>query len=348
VSARQTSTTRYRRVRLLGQGGMATVELAHDTELDRPVALKRLAQDLAVNDELKQRFLREARLAARLAHPNIVAVYNVGEEEGRPFIVMEHVEGETLSDFLRRRRRLESAEAVALALQACAGLETAHEAGLVHRDIKPQNLLLTTAGTLKIADFGIARSLDGTRLTEAGTVLGTAAYIAPEQAAGDSVTASADVYALGAVLYELLTGRPPYVAETLTELFAKQRRGAITPVRELAPDVSAAVEDTVMKALARDPRYRPESAAALAGELRGVPTAVTRIERRPVRNHGRRWALVGALVLGAVLGLVLTLVLLRGGSTHPGPTGAPPAASGPLAQQARAFATWLRDHAAAR
>ena len=343
----QTSTKRYRRVRLLAQGGMATVELAHDTELDRPVALKRLAQDLAVNDEFKQRFLREARLAARLSHPNIVAVYNVGEEEGRPFIVMEHVESETLSDLLRRRQRLEPAEAVTLALQVCAGLETAHDAGLVHRDIKPQNLLLTATGTLKIADFGIARSLDGTRLTEAGTVLGTAAYIAPEQAAGETVTAAADVYALGAVLYELLTGRPPYVAESLTELFLKQRHGSITPVRELAPDVPAALEDTVMRALARDPRYRPESAAALAGELRGAPTAVTRIDRRPVRKNRRRWRLAGALALGAVLVLALVLaVSLRDGSTHPVPASAPPTAAGPPARQARAFATWLRDHAA--
>jgi serine/threonine protein kinase len=345
VSAPRATTRRYRRVRALGHGGMATVELAHDLELDRPVALKRLAENLAANPEFKQRFLREARLAARLAHPNIVAVYDVGEEDGRPFIVMEYVEGETLSDLVRRRGRLEPAEAVSLALQACSGLETAHEAGLVHRDIKPQNLLLTPEGTLKIADFGIARSLDATQLTEAGTVLGTAAYVAPEQAAGDPVTAAADIYALGAVLYELLIGRPPYVADTLQELFAEQRRGSIAPVRELAPDVPAPLEDAVMRALARDPTYRPESAEAFAGELGGPPTAVTRIERPAVSRRGPRWALAAALGLGAALVLVLGLALsFRGSSKQPEPA-ARPLAAGPPAQQARAFATWLRDHA---
>ena len=173
-------------MRLLGHGGMAKVELARDTELDRPVAIKRLAENLAANDGYQQRFLREARLAARLSHPNIVAVYDAGAEGGVPFIVMEYVEGETVSDLLRRRGRLEPAETVALALQACSGLETAHEAGLVHRDIKPQNLLIASDGTLKIADFGIARSLDGTQLTQEGTVLGTIDLGGvPERGVGD-------------------------------------------------------------------------------------------------------------------------------------------------------------------
>ena len=261
MSAPQTSTKRYRRVRLLGHGGMATVELAHDTELDRPLAIKRLAENLAANEEYQQRFLREARLAARLSHPNIVGVYDAGAENAIPYIVMEYVEGETVSDLLRHRGRLEPAEAVALGLQACSGLETAHDAGLVHRDIKPQNLLITPDGTVKIADFGIARSIDGTQLTQAGTVLGTAAYLAPEQAAGAQVTAAADIYALGAVLYELLTERPPYEADSLAELFAKQTEGSITPLRELAPTAPARLEDAVMHALARAPQYRPESAA---------------------------------------------------------------------------------------
>jgi eukaryotic-like serine/threonine-protein kinase len=343
VSAAQSPTRRYRPVRVLARGGMATVELAHDIELDRPVALKRLADNLAANDEFKRRFLREARVAARVSHPNIVAVYDVGDEDGLPFIVMEYVDGETLSDLLRRRGRLEPGEAVALALQACAGLQTAHDAGLVHRDIKPQNLLLTPDGTLKIADFGIARSLDGTRLTQAGTVLGTAAYLAPEQAAGERVTAVADVYALGAVLYELLTGRPPYVAETLPELFLQLRQGAVAPVRELAPEVPAALEDAVMSALARNRAYRPESAATLAGALGGAPT-VTRIEHPSLPRRGRRWALAGAVGLAAVLVLVLVLTLSpRGGSNQPAARA--PAAAGPPAQQARAFATWLRDQA---
>jgi serine/threonine protein kinase len=351
VSTTQRRTERYRRMHVLGHGGMATVELAHDLELDRPVAIKRLAEHLASNGEFKQRFLREARLAARLSHPNIVAVYDVGEENGLPFIVMEYVEGETLADVRRRRGRLEPDEAVSVALEACAGLETAHEAGLVHRDVKPQNLLVTPGGTVKIADFGIARSLDGTQLTQAGTVLGTAAYLAPEQAAGEPATAVADVYSLGAVLYELLTGRPPYVADSLAELAARQREGAIAPVRELAPEVPAATEDAVMHALARDPEYRPRSAHALAEELRPGPTAVNAVERSvrtpgPV-THGPRRALLAALALGAALVVVFVAALaIRGGSKQPSVT-APPSTGTP-AQQADAFGTWLRDHAAGR
>jgi serine/threonine-protein kinase len=326
---------------------MATVELADDLELERRVAIKRLAENLAANDEFKRRFLREARLAARLSHPNIVAVYDVGEEDGRPYIVMEYVEGETVADLLRGRGRLEPGTAVALTLQVCAGLETAHEAGLVHRDVKPQNLLVTPSGAVKIADFGIARSVDGTRLTQAGTVLGTAAYLAPEQAAGETVTAAADLYALGAVLYELLSGRPPYVADSLAELVARQQEGAITPVRELAPDVPAATEDAVMHALARDPQYRPPSAAALADELQTSPTTETIGQPPPGPVQGSRRTLLAALVLGVALVVVFVVALsLRGGSKQPSVT-APPS-SGTPAQQAQAFGAWLREHASAR
>jgi serine/threonine-protein kinase len=361
VSTPQTSTGRYRRVRLLAHGGMATVELAQDTELDRPVAIKRLADNLAANDEYKHRFLREARLAARLSHPNIVAVYDAGADNGTPFIVMEYVEGETVGDLLRRRGRLEPAEAVAFAVQACAGLETAHEAGLVHRDIKPQNLLITADGALKIGDFGIARSIDGTQLTQAGTVLGTAGYLAPEQAAGKQVTAAADIYALGAVLYELLTGRPPYEAESLAELFVKQTEESITPLRELVPAVPARVEDAVMHALARAPEYRPESAVVFAAELGAKPTAVTAVDRsraprKPMRRvrsswgrlaavaRPRRGVLVAAAVLAAAL-LALVLTLSLGGSKQPSKPVAPPSATGTSAQQAERFADWLRGHA---
>ena len=350
MSAVRRPIERYRRVRQLGAGGMATVELAHDTELDRPVALKLLAENLAADDEFKQRFLREGKLAARLSHPNIVGVYDVGEDEGRPFIVMEYVEGEALSDLLRHRRRLDPDEAAALTRQACAGLETAHKAGLVHRDIKPQNLLLTPNGTLKIADFGIARSIDDTRLTREGTVLGTAAYLAPEQAAGEAVTPAADIYSLGAVLYELLTGRPPYEAQSLVELASKQREGSIMPVRELVPDVPARLEDAVMHALARSADYRPESAATFAHELGGSVTAVTAVEsaKAPTpglrRRSDRRGLLVAIALAAVAFAVALALALGRGSSRTPSP-GPPPAATGSPAQQAHAFATWLRAHA---
>jgi eukaryotic-like serine/threonine-protein kinase len=271
---------RYQVVDVLGGGGMALVYRARDEELDRPVAIKLLADNLAADEAFRKRFLREARLAAQLAHPNVVQVYDSGEADGRPYIVMEYVEGETLADLLSRRGRLPPSEAVELALQVCSGLEHAHQAGLVHRDIKPQNLLIREDGTVKIVDFGIARSARGTRLTETGSVLGTAAYLAPEQAAGEEVTPAADVYAVGVVLYELLAGRTPHTAESLTQFLVSGQTQSIPELRELAPEVPAALEDVVMRCLARIPEYRPPSAGALAASLSAtqgeLPTAALR------------------------------------------------------------------------
>ncbi len=215
---------RYRIERALGHGGMAVVYLAHDEELNRPVAVKVLAEHLAGEESFRARFLQESRLASRLSHPNVVQVYDAGETEGRPYIVMEYVPGDTVA----QRGKLPYAEAVPLALQACAGLQHAHNAGLVHRDVKPANLLVREDSVLKIADFGIAHAAGLTRLTEHGTVLGTAAYLSPEQAAGEDVTAATDIYSLGAVLYELLTGRAPYEFESLAELAVQQTGGVIT------------------------------------------------------------------------------------------------------------------------
>ena len=224
---------------------MAVVDLAYDHELGRPVALKRLAENLARDDEVRTRFLREARLAARLAHPNVVRVYDVGDDHGRPFIAMEFVDGETLAERTARRGPLPPAEVVELGLQACAALTAAHRAGLVHRDVKPQNLILRADGVLKLGDFGIAIALGGTRLTAAGTVLGTASYLAPELARGEEATPAVDLYGLGAVLYELLEGRPPRDPSTIAEL---ARPEPIVPPH--APGPLAAV---VLQCLARGP-----------------------------------------------------------------------------------------------
>jgi serine/threonine protein kinase len=370
---------RYRIEDVLGRGGMGAVYRARDAELERPVAVKLLAEHLADQPAFHDRFLREARLAAQLSHPNIVQVFDVGEEDGSPFIVMECVEGSTLADELKERGRLAPEEVVDLALQICGGLEHAHAAGLVHRDIKPQNLLLRPDGTVKIADFGIARAAETTRLTQMGSVLGTAAYLSPEQALGEEVTASADLYSLGCVLYELLTGRTPYVFSTLPELVVKHREETITPVRELRPDVPERLEAAVMHALARNPDYRPESAAALAEELaiaspepptRPLPTAIgtqatevlatqapTRVQgptrrarpRRALPGDRRLWlALAGiAVAVAIVIGLALGSDGGSSGTQQPAPNTpavepVPPASD--AEGTARNFADWLREN----
>jgi serine/threonine-protein kinase len=341
---------RYLIERPLGHGGMATVYLAHDEELHRPVAVKLLAENLAGDAAFRERFLREARLAARLSHPNVVSVYDAGEtEDGRPYIVMEYVPGSTLAGL----GPIAPGEAIELAAQACRGLAHAHAAGLVHRDVKPQNLLLREDGMVKVADFGIARAAETTALTQIGTVLGTAAYLSPEQALGEEVTAAADVYSLGAVLYELFTGRPPYEFESLADLAAKQSGGEIVPVGELAPGVPPRVEDAVMRSLARNPAYRPASAAAFARELGAgdVPT-VPLPAPAPPRRRNRLWPALAALVVLAavILGVVLAT---RGGGSSPPPrprqTAVRPIPRGANAQQqAQGIAAWLRARAARR
>jgi serine/threonine protein kinase len=361
---------RYRVERVLGGGGMAVVYLARDEELDRPVAIKVLADNLAADENFRKRFLREARLAARVAHPNIVQVYDSGEADGRPYIVMEYVEGKTLAALLARRGRLPPAEAVELALQVCTGLEHAHRAGLVHRDIKPQNLIIRGDGTVKIVDFGIARSAQGTQLTEAGSVLGTAAYLAPEQAAGEDVTLAADVYALGVVLYEMLTGRTPHTAESLSEFVARGHEQPIAALRELAPEAPEALEDVVMRSLARIPQYRQPSAEALAAELAAtsaeLPTAVfgehgeteapTRVataratpsareyETRLGRMASRPRAVVTAVALVVLLLLGVGAVLAFNDDSDPESPPPPIPAERSPAEQAEDLSAWLREN----
>jgi serine/threonine-protein kinase len=335
---------RYRIERELGRGGMATVYLAHDEELGRPVAVKLLPEQLADDSELRARFVREARLAGRLSHPNVVRVYDAGDAAGRPFIVMEYVSGGSLAD----AGRVPAARVVELAVQACAGLQHAHDAGLVHRDVKPANLLVRDDGVLKIADFGIARAAESTRHTQAGTLLGTAAYLAPEQIAGEDATPASDVYSLGAVLYELLTGHPPYTFSSLVELAAQQADGLIAPVRDLQPTVPRDVEAAVMHALARDPRFRPGSPAELAQELAGTAAAepVTIPLHSPRKRRRLAW-LVGAVAVAVAAAVGFALASIGGGSTKPPPAPArvtPPAPAASAEQQAQNLARWLRRH----
>ncbi len=317
---------RYELERPLGHGAMAVVDLARDVKLGRHVALKRLAENLARDDDLRARFLREGRIAARLSHANVVKVFDVGEADGIPYIAMEHVDGETLAELVARRGTLPPLEAAALGAQAARALAAAHAAGLVHRDVKPQNLLLRRDGLLKLGDFGIAFGPEGTRLTVAGTVLGTAAYLPPEQARGDEVTASADVYALGLVLVELLTGSPDRAASL-----------------RAAPPALAGV---VRRCLETDPRRRP-AAAEVARELAAIlPDTRTTIVLPASGRRPRRPALVlAAAALAAVAAGIAAAVLSTGGSKAPPPRVAPRVAPVPHAttaqQQARDLASWL-------
>ena len=333
---------RYRIERELGHGGMATVYLAHDEELGRPVAVKLLPDRLADDEDFRARFTREARLAGRLSHPNVVRVYDAGDADGRPFIVMEYVPGGSLAE----ERRLSAERVVELGVQACAGLQHAHDAGLVHRDVKPANLLVRDDGVLKIADFGIARAAESTRHTQAGTLLGTAAYLAPEQIAGADATPASDVYSLGAVLYELLTGRPPYAFSSLAELAAQQSDGLITPVRDVQPRVPRDVEAAVMHALARDPGFRPASPAELGQELAGTAAVPATVRRRPPRKRRRLLWLAGAILVSAIAVAIALASIGGGGTTPPAAPArvAPPVQAPSAEQEARNLARWLRRH----
>src|SRR5437763_14355243 len=265
-----TSTTtiagRYRLDSRLGVGGMSTVYLAFDQRLERFVAVKLLAEHLADAPASVSRFRREALSAARLVHPNIVQVFDFGFDEAQHqhFIVMEHVPGYSCAELLRDRGRLEIEQGVEIISQACRGLDYAHRNGVVHRDVKPGNLLVSDSEVVKLADFGIARATDQSVITQVGSVLGTAAYLSPEQARGEEAGLRADLYSLGVVAYQLLTGRLPYEANSLSELALKQQREPPPPVDELNPQVPPELADAVAMALALDQEDRPANAMVLA------------------------------------------------------------------------------------
>jgi len=333
---------------------MAVVHLAHDTELGRPVALKLMADHCADDAAFRARFAREAQAAARLSHPNIVQVFDIGEDAGLPFIVMEYVEGETLGDTLARERRVAPDRVVEIARDCCAGLACAHAAGLVHRDIKPQNLLVTTDGTIKIADFGVAHALDQTRLTLTGSIVGTARYLAPEQTATGPITPAADVYALGVVLYELLAGRPPHEGTSLPELAIAKRDDPVTPLFELRPEVGPELDAAVLACLAVSAADRPTAdglAARLSpGDLHEQPTrvraptaaTVSRSARPAPGSRPRR--VIAAVIAAAIVVVVLAFVVgsLR---SHPATPAPPKPPAGPTpAQHAHNLAEWIRGH----
>ena len=259
---------RYRLVRMIGSGGMGAVWEAEDEVLGRPVAVKVLSESLAAGERTVSRFEREARAAARLSGPHITAVYDFGRSEGRPYIVMELVRGETLADRLAREGRLPPYEAVRIATHVADALEEAHTAGIVHRDVKPDNVMLTPAGDVKVMDFGIAAAAWDVRITTSDLVLGTPSYLAPEQAKSETITPATDVYALGAVLYEMVAGRPPFVAESPVAVALAHVRENPQPLDQMAEDVPPNLAAASMSALAKDPTQRPPSAAAFASMIR--------------------------------------------------------------------------------
>jgi eukaryotic-like serine/threonine-protein kinase len=287
VSTPQEVADRYTLERRLGAGGMSTVFLAVDTVLERPVAVKLLAEHLADDEAFVARFRREALAAARLQHPNIVQVFDSGldQRSGRHYIVMEYVEGPSCADLLRDEGRLPIEQAVGIVRDACHGLDYAHRAGVVHRDVKPGNLLISSeTGAVKLADFGIAKAAEQTRITQVGSVLGTAAYLSPEQASGEESTPASDIYSLGVCAYQFLSGRLPHEYSSLTELALKQQSESVEPIANFRAEVPEALDRAVRQCLERDPGARYASALDLADAVeagaRGDDSQVTQLLQR--------------------------------------------------------------------
>src|SRR5712692_5092177 len=302
-------------------GTRGQVHLATDVELERQVVVKLLGTDAD-----PQRFEREARAAASLAHPNIVPLFEYGDVDGRPYMVFEYQRGGSLEDRLATGEPLPDAETDRVARDIAAGLEHAHARGLVHRDLKPANVLFDEEGRAKIADFGIARLGGAGTLTEAGTVLGTAAYISPEQVAGEKATPASDVYSFGVILFRMLTGRPPFVAADPMELVEQHRHETPPPIAEFRADAPARLESLAAAALAKDPRERPPDGAALVAELggdAGEPTAVLPLAGKTVAPRPRRRLLLalatGLLTLLALAGIGFAVALTNTSSTQETP-----------------------------
>jgi eukaryotic-like serine/threonine-protein kinase len=320
---------RFRLEEQIGSGGMSTVYRAYDTTLERWVAIKLMHRDISSDPDQLERFRREARAVARLNHPHVVTVIDFGEDDGAPYIVLELLDGETLKQRIRRLGRLPVGEAVAYAIEIGRALSAAHAERLVHRDVKPQNVLIDAEGRAKVTDFGIARSLEAHGLTATGRVLGTTDYVSPEQALGREVTEQSDVYSLGVVLYEMLTGEPPFKAESQVAVAMKHVQEPLPDVQRARPEASAALAAAVDRATAKELRNRYASAddmvhdleqvlaieAARTGQTTGEAATVLQelhgetTELAPLRlRNPRRWlatvAAVALLVAVAVAFLV--------------------------------------------
>lgn len=254
----------------LGSGGMSTVYLARDEVLDRPVAVKLMHREMTEQPEQLERFNQEARAVAKLSNPNVVAVIDAGEDAGRPYIVFEYIQGETLKQRIARVGSLDATEALAYALEIAQALGVAHERDMVHRDVKPQNVLIDSTGRAKLTDFGISRQLDEQGMTAPGRVLGTTDYVAPEQAMGKQVDPRSDIYSLGIVLYEMLTGAVPFEAETQIGVAMKHVNEELPDVQAIRPDISAASASVVDRATAKDAEDRYQTIGEMAEDLQAA------------------------------------------------------------------------------
>lgn len=303
---------RYEVTEKLGAGGMAQVYKGKDTILGRFVTIKVLREELLADELLVKRFYSEAQSVARLSHPNIVSIYDVGEEDGKPYLVMEYVEGRSLKEVIREKKKLPYQEAVGIAIQVCRALAHAHEHDIVHRDIKPQNILLTPGGQVKVTDFGIARSTASTTLTYNGSIVGSIHYLSPEQAQGQPADARSDIYSLGVVMYEMVTGRLPFEGDSGIAIALKHLQEEPVPPRNYAPDLPKDLEKVILRTLRKDPDARPQDARDLARQLERFtaagPDATQEIPVVTPRRKLRPWAKV-AIIMGALALFAIAFLL---------------------------------------
>lgn len=264
----QKISDRYQIIKSIGEGGMANVYLAYDTILDRNVAVKVLRGDLANDEKFVRRFQREALSASSLSNPNIVEVYDVGEDNGEYYIVMEYVEGKHLKALLKKRGKLTVPEVIDIALQITNGLSVAHDSYIIHRDIKPQNILILENGLIKITDFGIAVAMNATQLTQTNSVMGSVHYLPPEQASGKGVTLQSDIYSIGILMYELLTGKLPFRGDNAVEIALKHLKEPMPSIRDELPDIPQSVENIILRATAKNPKNRYSDAREMHEDLK--------------------------------------------------------------------------------
>lgn len=263
----QKISDRYQIIKAIGEGGMANVYLAYDTILDRNVAVKVLRGDLANDEKFVRRFQREALSASSLTHPNIVEVYDVGEDNGQYYIVMEYVEGKNLKDLIKKRGKLTISEVIDIMLQITDGMSVAHDSYIIHRDIKPQNIMILENGLVKIMDFGIAMAMNSTQLTQTNSVMGSVHYLPPEQANGKGATLQSDIYSMGIVMYELLTGSLPYRGDNAVEIALKHLKEPLPSIREKLPNIPQSIENIIIKATAKNPKNRYSDAREMHNDL---------------------------------------------------------------------------------